>query len=50
MDDCFKYGGVKVIMPEKGKNDEIKFTDYSKQLEAPYTIYADFEAVLKKEN
>ena len=50
MEECFKKGGVKVIMPEKDKNDEIKFTDYSKKLEAPYTIYADFEAVLKKEN
>ena len=50
MEECFKKGGVKVIMPEKDKNDEIKFTDYSKQLEAPYTIYADFEALLLKQN
>merc|ERR1712081_9507 len=35
-------------MPEKDKNDQI--TDYSKQLEAPYTIYADFEALLLKQN
>ena len=37
-------------MPEKDKNDQIMFTDYSKQLEAPYTIYADFEALLLKQN
>merc|ERR1712081_131893 len=35
-------------MPEKDKNDQI--TDYSKQLEAPYTIYADFDALLLKQN
>ena len=36
-------------MPEKGKNDIIRFTNYSQQLEVPYTIYADFEAVLKRD-
>ena len=46
MDECFKYKGTKVIMPEKGKN-EIKFMNYSQQLESPYTMYADFEAVIK---
>ena len=35
-------------MPEKGKNDILEFKDYSKQLEAPYTIYADCEAVTPK--
>ena len=49
MNTCFKYKAVKVKMPEKGKNDILKFTNYSQQLEAPYTIYADFEAVLKKD-
>ena len=48
-DVCFLYKGAKVIMPTKGKNDVIRFTNYSQQLEAPYTIYADFEAVLKKD-
>ena len=47
MDICFKLKGVKVEMPEKGKN-VIKFYNYSLQLEAPYTVYADFETVLKK--
>ena len=49
MDDCFKYKGTKVIMPKKDKNT-IKFTNYSQQLKAPYTIYADFESVLKKDS
>ena len=49
MDVCFKYKGTKVIMPEKGKTDVIRFKNYSQQLEVPYTIYADFEAVLKKD-
>ena len=50
MEECFKKKGVKVVMPEKDKNDTIMFTDYSKQLEVPYTIYADFEALLLKQN
>ena len=49
MKDCFKYGGAKIVMPEKGKNDILQFKDYSKQLEAPFNIYADFEAVIKKD-
>ena len=36
-------------MPEEGKNDRLKFKDYSKQLEAPFAIYGDFEALLKKD-
>ena len=49
MTKCFTYGGTRIVLPEKGKNDILKFKNYSQQLEAPYTIYADFEAVLKKD-
>ena len=49
MAECFKYKGTKVIMPEKDKN-EIKFMNYSQQLETPYTMYADFESVLKEDS
>ncbi|KAL9966907.1 hypothetical protein ACROYT_G025047 [Oculina patagonica] len=33
-------------MPEKGKNT-LSFKNYQKQMKAPYTIYADFEALLR---
>ena len=49
MDTCFKYGGEKIVMPEEGKNDILEFKDYSKQLEAPFAIYGDFEALIKKD-
>ena len=29
MDTCFKYGGAKTVMPEKGKKDILQFKDYS---------------------
>ena len=44
MENCFTYGGCKVRMPEDGKNI-IQFTQYNKQLMAPYTIYS----IIKKE-
>merc|ERR1711954_544213 len=50
MEECFKKKGVKMVMPEKGKNDTLMFTNYSKQSKVPYTIYADFEALLLKQN
>ena len=33
-------------MPDKGS--KIQFTNYNKQLEAPFVIYADFEAITEK--
>ena len=48
MDRCFKYGGARIVMPEQGVNDILQFKDYSKQLESPIKMYADFEAVIKK--
>ena len=38
-----------MIVPEIGRN-EISFTYYSQQLESPFTMYADFESVMKKES
>ena len=38
---------VHIAMPEKGKNI-LKFTNYNKQMKAPYIIYADFEAITTK--
>ena len=49
METCFTYGGRKVIMPEKGENT-IEFTQYHKQMVAPYIIYADFEALTNKKS
>ena len=48
MEACFTYGGCKVRMPEEGKNI-IEFTQINKQIMAPYTIYSDCEAIIKKE-
>ena len=38
---------TKIDMPEEGKNI-LAFQNYQKQMKAPYTIYADFEALVKK--
>ena len=48
MKNCFKYGGAMIVMPEQGVNDILQFKDYSKQLEAPFRIDCDFEALTKK--
>ena len=45
----FTYGGTKIVMPEKGKNDRLEFKDYSKQLKASYGIYCDLEALTMKD-
>ena len=34
-------------MPEEGKN-KMAFTNYHKQMKAPYVVYADFESLVKK--
>ena len=36
-----------IEMPKEGKN-KLKFINYHKQLNAPFVIYADFEAILRK--
>lgn len=45
--DCEGTDGAAVII-EMPKNKYIEFENYKNQLEVPYTIYADFEAILKK--
>ena len=51
---CFKINGAqKVKIPKKRKNNNIFFTNYQKQLMAPFVIYADFEFIavpIKKEH
>ena len=47
MENCFTYSGCKVRMPEDGKNI-IQFKQINKQMMAPYTIYSDCEAIIKK--
>ena len=34
-------------MPKVGEN-KMSFTNYHKQMKAPYVVYADFECVLRK--
>ena len=46
MEECFQYGGSRVIMPEVGKNI-VEFRQIDKQMMAPFTIYADCEAIIK---
>ena len=44
---CLVINGEQAIkMPDKGA--KVKFTNYNKQLEAPFVIYADFEAITEK--
>ena len=38
---------TRIDMPEEGKNN-LAFKNYQKQMKAPYVIYADFEALVKK--
>ena len=38
---------TKIDMPEEGENI-LAFQNYHKQMKAPYVIYADFEALVKK--
>ena len=38
---------TRIDMPEEGKNI-LAFQNHHKQMKAPYVIYADFEALVKK--
>ena len=40
------YGKQAINMPNKGK--KVQFKHYNKQLEVPFVIYADFEAIVEK--
>ena len=47
--DCIVINGVQAIeLPKEG--DKVYFKNHQKQLPAPFTIYADFEAITKKIN
>ena len=35
-------------MPEKGKNDILKFNNFHRKMKVPFVIYADFETIIKK--
>ena len=41
------YRPIRIDMPEKGKNT-LQFTNYQKQMKAPFVIYADSESILEK--
>ena len=38
---------IKVVMPEKGKNDIVKFKNYCNSEKVPFIIYADTESLIK---
>ena len=42
---CSVNGEQKIELPEKGKNDVLKFTDFRKQMLIPFVIYCDFETL-----
>ena len=39
---------VRIEMPEKGKNDKLKFINFKRKTKVPFVIYAALESVLKK--
>ena len=44
---CIQINGTQPFkMPEKGST--VKFNNFHKQLQAPFVIYSDFEAITKK--
>ena len=46
MDECFQYKGCRVILPEV-EDSILEFKEIDKQMMAPFTIYADCEAIIK---
>ena len=45
--NCITVNGKQAInMPNKG--EKVQFENYHKQLEVPFVIYADFEAIVEK--
>ena len=42
---CSIHGEQKLILPEKGQNDILKFSDFRKQMMCPFIIYCDFETL-----
>ena len=49
VNNCLTINGAQAInMPKQGENI-LKFNNFHKQLPVPFVIYADFEAITKKE-
>ena len=44
---CSNHEAVKIEMPEKGKNDILKFKNYCNSEKVPFIIYADTESLIK---
>ena len=44
---CSNHEAVKIVMPEKGKNDILKFENYFNSEKVPFIIYADTESLIK---
>ena len=42
---CKNYEAVKIEMPEKGKNDILKFKNYCNSEKVPFIIYADTKSI-----
>ena len=42
---CQSHGAQKIILPEEGKGDMVKFSDHIKAYRIPFIIYADFETI-----
>ena len=44
---CQVHGAQKIILPNPGKGDSVKFSDHLKAMRIPFIIYADFETIQK---
>ena len=49
IEDCFQYKGCRVILPEV-EDSILDIKQIEKQMMAPFTIYADCEAIIKNVN
>ena len=48
-DNCIQVNGTQAVkMPDK-YNNTLKFNNFHKQLPVPFVIYADFEAIYRKD-
>ena len=47
MEYCLAHDYVKTEFPEKGKNDNLEFTNHKRMYKVPFVIYADFECFTK---
>ena len=44
---CINTDCIKTVMPEKGKNDILKFINHHRSEKVPFIVYADIECLLK---